>query len=472
MLFNSTPFLIFFTIVYSLYLVLPHRWQNRMLLAASYIFYGWWDWRFLSLILISTLVDYLCGLGIARSTQPSRRRGLLLVSLITNLGLLGIFKYCNFFLDTFARLLEACRIPVSWPHLNIILPVGISFYTFQTLSYTIDIYRGRMRPTTHFGDFALYVAFFPQLVAGPIERARHLLPQILNPRRVTLAGFIEGCHLIAWGLFEKMFVAALLARIVDPVFAPDGSTNGLDILTALYAFAFQIFCDFDAYSNIARGLARCLGIDLMVNFRLPYAACNPREFWQRWHISLSSWLRDYLYIPLGGSRYGPWITACNLMITMLLGGLWHGAAWTFVLWGLYHGLLLTGHRLLFWRGSAPDPDTRPRPVRRMITRLIFFHLVIISWLFFRCGSMAQAGQMLSGLVYHFHWTHESIQLFIRFGLICLPLWLIQIWQWRRDDLMILFKQHWIVQTLIYAIMTYLVIGWGVMKPEEFIYFQF
>jgi D-alanyl-lipoteichoic acid acyltransferase DltB (MBOAT superfamily) len=267
-----------------------------MLLVASYVFYGSWDWRFLSLILISTFLDYLCGIKIHQSPDQRHRKIFLILSVCGNLSILGFFKYYDFFATSLGNLLGVLGLQIHPGLIHVILPVGISFYTFQTMSYTINIYRGRLKPTHHFFDFALFVAFFPQLVAGPIEWARNLLSQILKPRRVTLEKFYEGCYLIFWGLFQKMFVADNLARVVDPVFASAAPYNGLQVLIALYAFAFQIFCDFAGYSNIARGLGKCMGIDLMVNFNLPYFATNPREFWRRWHISLSIWLRDIPWI--------------------------------------------------------------------------------------------------------------------------------------------------------------------------------
>ena len=304
MLFNTLQFAIFFIIVYSLYLLFNHKWQNWMLLVASYIFYGAWDWRFLSLIFISTILDYICGLQIYKSRYLKRKRLFLFFSVFGNLAILGFFKYFNFFATNLQELLKIFGFSIHPHFLHIILPIGISFYTFQTMSYTIDIYRGRMAPTKKFFDLALFVAFFPQLVAGPIERAKHLLPQILVPRKLSLDKFYEGCYLIFWGLFQKVFIADNLAKIVDPVFAGNSPYNGIQVILALYAFAFQILCDFSGYSNIARGLGKCMGFDIMVNFNLPYFSTNPREFWRRWHISLSTWLRDYLYISLGGNRRG------------------------------------------------------------------------------------------------------------------------------------------------------------------------
>jgi len=275
-----------------------------MLLVASYIFYGAWDWRFLFLIFASTVIDYFCGLKIYNTQNPEKRKIFVTISIISNLSFLGFFKYFDFFTFNLQRLFAYFNFSIDPMFLKIVLPVGISFYTFQTMSYTIDIYRRKMEPTNKFFDFALFVAFFPQLVAGPIERAKRLLPQILSPRQVTLGKFYEGCYLIFWGLFMKIFIADNLAKIVNPVYGGPPPYNGVDVLLASYAFAFQIFCDFAGYSNIARGLGKCMGFNIMINFNLPYIATNPSEFWQRWHISLSTWLRDYLYIPLGGNRKG------------------------------------------------------------------------------------------------------------------------------------------------------------------------
>ncbi len=343
MLFNSAEFALFMVVVYGAYLVLEHKWQNRMLLAASYVFYGAWNWRFLSLILISTALDYVCGMRVYRAERPARRKLFLFLSVFGNLSILGFFKYFNFFAEGLTELLNSFGFVVR-PYLtDIVLPIGISFYTFQTLSYTIDIYRGKLKPTRNVVDFALFVAFFPQLVAGPIERARNLLPQISSRRTLKADWFYEGCYLIFWGLFQKMVVADNLAKLVDPIFGRLEYTAG-EVLLVMYAFSFQILCDFAGYSNIARGVARLLGFEIMVNFRLPYFATNPQDFWRRWHISLSSWLRDYVYIPLGGGRKNGITTCRNLLVTMLLGGLWHGAAWTFVFWGVYHAILLMAYR--------------------------------------------------------------------------------------------------------------------------------
>ena len=476
MLFTSIQFAVFFSVVYALYLLFNHRWQNRMLLVASYVFYSAWDWRFLSLIIISTVIDYFCGLKISASRDRSRRKIFLFFSVFSNLSILGFFKYFNFFAANLQELLGSFGLSIQPRFLSIILPVGISFYTFQTMSYTIDIYRGKLEPTKKFFDFALFVAFFPQLVAGPIERARHLLPQMLAPRRLTLDGFYEGCYLIFWGLFQKVLVADNLARLVDTIFASNPPYNGIAVLLALYAFAFQIFCDFAGYSNIARGLGKCMGFDIMVNFNLPYFSTNPREFWKRWHISLSTWLRDYLYIPLGGNRRGKLITYRNLAITMLLGGLWHGAAWTFVLWGAYQGMLLILYRLLQpVLAMVPEPRNNiAGKLWKFVRMVFFFHLVCLGWLLFRAQSLSQVGAMLHGLFFRFKITSGAGLGYCIWSLLFFT-WLlltVQILQWRKKDLMVIFRSGITVRVLFYIISYLLITAYGVWGENEFIYFQF
>lgn len=345
MLFNSFDFLLFFVVVFIVQRLLPHRQRNLFLLATSYFFYSCWDWRFLSLIMISTLVDFYCGRAIFGSNVNKIRKRYIVISILTNLGILGFFKYAGFFVDSANILISSLgHNPTSF-HLNIVLPVGVSFYTFQTMSYTIDIYRKQVKPAENIIDFALFVAFFPQLVAGPIERAKNFLPQVLKKPVVSSSMIMEGGWLVFWGLFKKSVIADNMAIIVDQAFSSSSLAGG-DLLIAVYAFAIQIYCDFSGYSDMARGIAKMMGYNLMLNFKVPYFATNPSEFWRRWHISLSSWLRDYLYIPLGGNRNGRLQTYRNLFVTMLLGGLWHGAAWKFVLWGAYHGTLLALHRIM------------------------------------------------------------------------------------------------------------------------------
>ena len=476
MLFNTLQFAVFFIIVYSLYLVSNHRWQNRLLLLASYIFYGAWDWRFLSLIWISTVLDYFCGIIIDESGNIRKKRVFLFLSVFGNLSILGFFKYFDFFAVNLHDLMKLFNISLDPVFLKLVLPVGISFYTFQTMSYTIDIYYGQLKPTRKFFDFALFVAFFPQLVAGPIERAKHLLPQVLKKRDVTLDKFYEGCYLILWGLFLKVFVADNLAKIVDPVFSAGPPYNGVKVMIALYAFAFQIFGDFAGYSNIARGLGKCMGFDIMINFNLPYFSTNPSEFWRRWHISLSSWLRDYLYIPLGGSRKGSFITYRNLALTMLLGGLWHGAAWTFVIWGAYQGILLMVYRAFspILKKIGEPSNIISRKVWRVLRVVLFFQLVCFGWLIFRAQYHGQIFEMTKSIFTNFHIEHGiGIKRdFIWLLFFILPLGIIQFFQFVKDDLMAVYKTNVLVKAAVYVIVAYLMIIYGVSGGNEFIYFQF
>ena len=345
MLFNSLVFLGFLSVVLMVYPRLHWRRQNLFLLAASYYFYGTWDWRFTSLLMISTVVDYFVGQRIHMATEIRRRKLLLTISVMVNLGILGFFKYFNFFVDSLGVLLDGAGFDPHLPVLRIILPVGISFYTFQTMSYTIDIYRKRMEPTRNFIDFALFVSFFPQLVAGPIERARVLLPQIAAPRQVTRPMITSGLNLMLMGYLKKVAIADTLAPLVDQIFSQPAGLDTGTLLTGVYAFAFQVYGDFSGYSDIARGVSRLLGFELLENFNAPYLSRSITEFWRRWHISLSTWLRDYLYIGLGGNRKGEFRTYINLFLTMLLAGLWHGAAWTFVVFGALHGVYLTVEKI-------------------------------------------------------------------------------------------------------------------------------
>ncbi|MBN1558253.1 MAG: MBOAT family protein [Lentisphaerae bacterium] len=467
MSFNSFQFLAFFTAVFALYHALNHRWQNRLLLAGSYLFYASWDWRFLSLILVSTVTDYLCGRAIG-AAGPKARKRFLALSVAVNLGLLGFFKYYDFFAGSLQALLGRLGWEADVRLLHIVLPVGISFYTFQTLSYTLDVYRGTLKPARRFLDYALYVAFFPQLVAGPIERAARLLPQVQRPRRVSAAMLGEGLFLMLHGYFQKVVVADNLGLFVDRVFDAPAPQNGLIALFAVYGFAFQIFCDFAGYSNIARGAARCLGFDLMVNFRSPYLAADPRDFWRRWHISLSTWLRDYLYISLGGSRAGRIKTLRNIGVTMLLGGLWHGAAWTFVLWGAYHGLLLIVQRAWEW-AAAPR---RPRAV--WLRRAACFHLVCLGWILFRSAGLAQAAA-LAGSVFRFGaYRLEAGMLpwLARLGPLVGLVVLVQVLQERTQDTAAVWRLPLPARVAAALVFSYSIILFGVHHGQTFIYFQF
>ncbi|GMV94407.1 MAG: O-acyltransferase [Candidatus Hydrogenedentota bacterium] len=397
MLFNSFVFVGFLAIVLPVYYSLSHRWQNRFLVVASYVFYGYWDWRFLGLLALSTCIDYFVALGLDASHDQRRRKSLLLVSICANLGILGFFKYFDFFVESASTLLTSAGLNVNAPLLEIILPVGISFYTFQTLAYTIDVYRGEQKATRDLWAFALYVSYFPQLVAGPIERASRLLPQIQAPRIVTQDQLASGAQLILWGYVKKVVIADGLAPYVDTCFADYRNLSSGALVLGVYAFAFQIYGDFSGYTDIARGVSRLLGIELMENFRQPYWSRNITEFWRRWHISLSTWLRDYLYIPLGGNRQGPRRQYLNLFITMLLGGLWHGAAWTFVIWGGLHGLFLAVHKAIT-RGRRITAEGPPSGLRDWAVFLVkavgTFHLVCLTWIFFRSDTGEQAQDFL------------------------------------------------------------------------------
>ena len=470
MLFNSFLFVGFFAVVYGLYCVLRHRAQNVLLLVASYVFYGWWDWRFLSLILVSTLVDYVVGLGLTRATGERRKRLLLATSVVTNLGILFTFKYFGFFAEGLGRLLGVFGLSLDVATVNVVLPVGISFYTFQTMSYTIDIYRGRLLPTRSFLNFALFVAFFPQLVAGPIERARHLLPQMEEKRKVTASKAQEGLWLVLLGYFKKLVIADNMIPFTEPVFADPESASGLAIVVAIYAFAFQIYGDFSGYSDIARGLGKMMGFDIMLNFRFPYFASNPRDFWRRWHISLSTWLRDYLYIPLGGNRHGGASTERNLMLTMLLGGLWHGAAWNFVAWGFYHGGLLIAHRRLEPKLVARRSGRQGGALRQALAVVGFFQLTCIGWLLFAVQRLSDVSLLLGNLSWE--WSYEATVGVLTIGLFALPL-LVAEWMAERSG-ETLVARHWGPWARLagYAVVWLLIVVSGWVERHEFIYFQF
>ena len=395
MLFPTITFAVFLVLVLAVHTVLldrPTAWKAAMVMASA-VFYGWWDWRFLSLIWISTLVDFTAGRAIHASEDPGRRRWWLVASLGTNLGMLAVFKYAGFFVDSFVDLLDGLGMDVSAGPLRIILPVGISFYTFQTMSYTIDIHRRVLEPTDRLLDFALFVGFFPQLVAGPIVRARDFLGQLATDDRGPLETGRAG-RLILGGLFKKIVLADTLgAELVDGVFANPGGATGLETLLAVYGYALQIYGDFSGYSDIAIGVALLLGFRFPANFDQPYRALSLQDFWRRWHISLSSWLRDYLYIGLGGNRGGRARTARNLMATMLLGGLWHGAGWTFVLWGAIHGVGLVAER--FIPGLGPEPNGSR--AGRLARGLLVFHVVCTAWVFFRAVDLSRALDVFAAL---------------------------------------------------------------------------
>jgi alginate O-acetyltransferase complex protein AlgI len=476
MLFNSVEFLIFLPVVLAIYYVLPHKAQNRFLLLASCFFYASWDWRFLFPLLTSTSIDYYCAKRmeqqiLAGEPQQSRKKWLTL-SVVTNLALLGFFKYFNFFAANLHHLLQVFGLDVSVWTLRVILPIGISFYTFQALSYTIDVYRGEIHATDSFFDFLLCVLYFPHLVAGPIQRANSLLPQVTYPRTVTFEKIVNGLHLIFWGFFKKVFIADNLATIVSQLFDPQHTPDGWHTLMAVYAFAVQIYCDFSGYTDIARGVARLMGFEFMLNFNLPYLAANPSEFWSRWHISLSSWLRDYLYIPLGGNRGGEAKTNRNLMLTMVIGGFWHGAAWNFILWGFYHGALLVLHIYLkpFLDKVFSWPGRVGQALSFAFLVVVFFHFTCYGWLLFRAASFAQIASMTASFFgpWQVDWPIAR-----QIALFSSPLVLVQLIQFASGKLEFL-SFRWIsaeVRVAVYAAMSYFVLFRG-GAPQSFIYFQF
>jgi D-alanyl-lipoteichoic acid acyltransferase DltB (MBOAT superfamily) len=474
--FNSLHFVAFFCIVYALYRVLPHRAQNVLLLVASYYFYAAWDWRFLGLLILSTLVDYSCARAMDHTADTRRRRLLLVLSIGFNLSLLGFFKYFNFFAENFSGLVAAAGWHPDFVTLRVLLPIGISFYTFVTMSYVIDVYRGEIRPTRNLIDFGVFVAFFPHLVAGPILRATRLLPQIAEERRISSEQICDGLWLIAWGYLLKIFVADNLAPLVATVYAPGAHAAGVDVLIATYAFAFQILGDFAGYSNIARGTSKLMGIELIENFRFPYFVTTPQAFWRNWHISLSTWLRDYLYIPLGGNRGTRGKTRRNLFITMVLGGLWHGAAWTFVIWGAYHGALLILYRTLDeWRSSRGHTSVeRFRGIGyRFLSWLLMFHLTCFGWLIFRAQSFGQIADLTTALTTRI--SPESLNvsgLLLPFLLVTLPFLAIHALEAWFDDVLIVRKLPVAVRYSIYAATGWLTLLFGNFGGADFIYFQF
>lgn len=469
MLFNSYVFWAFFALVLPGAVLLRGTPRKLLLLIASYVFYGFWDWRFLSLILLSTLVDYYAAQAIDRTRDQNRSFRFLLISVFTNLGLLAFFKYFDFFTVQLAQLLATLGFHVAAPLLDVVLPVGISFYTFQTLGYTIDVYRGHTKATREALDLALFVAFFPQLVAGPIERSDRLLPQIQNDTHPVGDSFREGLYLIISGLFRKVVIADNMAVIANAVFAAEASElTGPEVLVGAYAFAFQIYGDFSGYSSVARGVSRWLGIDLTVNFRRPYFARDPTDFWRRWHISLSSWFRDYLYIPLGGNRTGAWNTCRNLLLVMLLGGLWHGAGWTFVIWGALHGAILCVYRL-FGIGRGRRTDWH---LVGMLEMVVTFHLVCLGWLLFRAETVEQAWSMLTLLVTD---TTVTSTVVAGMGLIlfyCGPLIAYETAMELTEERTRLTNAAWWFRGLAYSYCVSMMLFFPPPTSREFIYFQF
>lgn len=466
MTFNSAEFLFFFPLVLLVYVFAfrRERWRETVLLVASYLFYMSWNWRYAGLLVLSTVVDYSVGRLMAKESRRGVRRNILIASLCSNLGMLCLFKYYNFFVELAGPATTLFGVDVSFLKHELLLPVGISFYTFQTMSYTIDLYRGENVLEKDFLKFSVFVAFFPQLMAGPIVRAKEFLPQLHRVPLVSQERVQDGLLLVFRGLFKKLAIADLLGILaVDKVFANPAAFSSWDLLIALYGYTFQIYNDFSGYSDIARGLARILGFELPVNFNRPYLSQSVREFWTRWHITLSKWLRDYLYISLGGNRAAPWRVRVNLMITMLLGGLWHGAALHFVAWGAYHGFLLMIGRS---REAAVESSARWGTIRR---QLACFHLIVLGWLLFRIQDLPHLIQYVEGLVSYGGGT-QIHGLFYGVLAIAVVLHLTPIEQWERMKMQFLCLPV-PVQAGAYALLLVLYCGFTLESPA-FIYFQF
>lgn len=490
MLFNSLDFAIFFPVVFVLYWLVAKQLtlRNSLILVASYTFYGWWDWRFLFLIAISTIVDFIVGQKIYKAKNKSQRKYLLLISLAVNLGFLFYFKYTNFFIETFVDSFRLFGHKLEASTLDIILPVGISFYTFQTLSYTIDVYRKQLKPTNNLLAFSAFVSFFPQLVAGPIERAKHLLPQFFTIHKFNYKLVKSGLLLMAFGLFKKMVIADRAAIYVNEVYNNVDDYGGVGYTYATLLFAFQIYCDFSGYSDIAIGLGRTMGFDLMKNFDRPYISKSLTEYWRRWHISLSTWFRDYLYIPLGGSRKSEWRTYSNIFIVFVVSGLWHGAAMTFVVWGAIHGIILMAEKATFKiRKRVFDQFglLKKNFSNHLFFGLIIFFIVCIAWIFFRANSFSDALKVFYGLFFDFDAGHIFEKDTYLIGLkpnefkvlilSILGLYVLEYLNFKKGLINLLDEQSIIFRWSVYMSIVLVIIIFGVYGDrniQEFIYFQF
>ena len=476
MLFNSIDFGIFFPIVFFLYWLFFNKnilYRNIFLVVVSYIFYGWWDWRFLSLIVASSLVDFIIGKKLDNENDKKRRKFLLIISLVVNLGFLAFFKYFNFFVNSFIGAFSIFGKEINGYYLNIILPVGISFYTFQTLSYTIDIYYKRLKHTDNIIAFFAFVSFFPQLVAGPIERAKDLLPQFLKPTSIDYNSLRSGLILMAWGFFKKIVLADRLAIFVDSTYKNVNNLDGTTSIISIIFFAFQLYLDFSAYSDIAIGTARLLGFKLSTNFNRPYLSSSFSDFWKRWHISLSSWFRDYVYIPLGGNRVSKKKFIRNILIVFILSGLWHGASWNFAIWGILNGVFI----LIFDRFMA----NKTNKITRIFISLFIFSLWALSLIFFRAQTFQDANQMFLNLfkptqdtLYNhglnsleFKFTIKLLIAFIIFEIILEKY--NNIYEW-------FINQNKIIRWLVYLLLIAFIIIYGSygvgLNDSNFVYFQF
>ena len=494
MLFNSLVFAAFLAVVLPVWRLLPLGAGRWWLLAASLVFYGWWSPAFLGLLLATATVDWLLARGMDGATE-ARRKLLVTVSVVSNLGTLAVFKYAGFFTRELADALAGVGLTVSVPVLSLVLPVGISFYTFQAMAYTIDVYRGTIPATRNLADLLLFLTFFPQLVAGPIERSAHLLPQLQQMRRPRETELREAGWLLTWGYFKKLVVADNLAPLVAEGFDAPGA-SGLTTVLACYAFTWQIYCDFSGYSDIARGLARLFGVELMENFRRPFLATSPQDLWRRWHLSLSQWLRDYLYIPLGGNRTAP---TRNLLVTMLLGGLWHGANWTYVAWGAWHGAALAiGRRLrgvraqdvsAGWVGEGAEGETpsatpppglapsvaqrAPSRIRWLLAVIATFHLTMLGFVMFRAHTIGQVGDLARSLTHGPFVGPDDTARAMLLVVVTLPVVLLELVQERHGgDSFVTLRAPRPVLAGIYVGLALLVTLLGANHAAHFLYFQF
>ncbi len=522
MIFNSLAFFVFIAAFLPLYFSMKGKSRLWLCLIGSYIFYGWWDWRFLSLIVFSTCIDYFVGLQLDQTEDEAKRKRLLTISMVVNLGFLAFFKYFNFFIDSFTNMLQSWGYEGSTTSLDIILPVGISFYTFQSMSYTIDVYYRKLAVEKDFIRFATFISFFPQLVAGPIVRASDFLPQFQKERTFSWDRLTTGLGQILWGFFKKVAVADSLAPYVDQCFQEPGMFGSLHLLIGIIFYSFQIYCDFSGYSDIAIGLARVLGFDFPENFRTPYFSKNFSEFWKRWHISLSSWLQDYLYIPLGGNRngsFGSWFfiilfyvltvvmtgwwwlgiigvgmgiwaywyynsstarqknlaTYANLMVTMLLGGLWHGASWAFVFWGFLHGAYLVVQRLAspFWNKVLNAIKT-PMFIQNTLAIAMVYFFTCLAWVYFRAPDFEVANNFIMGIAsleqFSFGAVMNKFQVVKGFLLIGLLL-AVEVTDLRYEYHEVIRTQA-VFRVVSFAILLWLISFFGTFGNNSFIYFQF
>ncbi|HEY9222077.1 MAG TPA: MBOAT family O-acyltransferase [Lutibacter sp.] len=478
MLFNSIDFAIFLPIVFILYWFVTNKnlkLQNLLIVLVSYLFYGWWDWRFLSLILFSTFVDYLVGFMLSKEENETKRKALLWTSIIINLGFLGFFKYYNFFIENFTTAFSFFGNEIQPNSLNIILPVGISFYTFQTMSYSIDVYKRKLEPTKDFIAFAAFVSFFPQLVAGPIERATNLLPQFYKKRTFDYSKAVDGMRQILWGLFKKVVIADSCATYANEIFSKYESMNSISLLLGAVYFAFQIYGDFSGYSDIAIGTSKLFGIDLKRNFAFPYFSRDIAEFWRRWHISLSTWFRDYLYIPLGGSRGGKWMNIRNIFIIFIVSGFWHGANWTFIVWGGLNALYFLP--LLIFNKNRQHLEVVAKgknlpSFKEFFQILITFGLTVFAWIFFRADTLFIAINYINRLfLFNFDngFQYLSIERYAPELLLMISCFVIVEWNSRENEHP--FFGKWIPLKIFLTILALITLG-VYSDVTDFIYFQF